>query len=327
MYKVFQDDALQQEFEENGYAVMKGLLNAEEISELKDLYIKHTGADVKNSVYGMYMSIDEKSETLRNELMYAVQKTIHPKLGKYLQHYKTHLGSYLVKVPNPRSLTFPHQDWLFVDHEQPELFSATIWVSLEDIGIEHGSLGFIKGSHRFLNNIIGSPSPEIRTATMGHEGLILSYLTFPKVGAGDALIFNNKTVHAAFPNTTGLQRVAVGVGITPEPAILHHYFLKPGTTGKIYKLHVKPEFFEHYGNGSLRDLYLNGKLPEHTEVVEELDFNPTLYSAEDFEKLMIEYGNQKNGMPFADLFASYQQGGLLSKAKTVLKYALNKVFH
>jgi ectoine hydroxylase-related dioxygenase (phytanoyl-CoA dioxygenase family) len=274
----------------------------------------------------MYMSIDEKNDDLRKELMYAIQETIHPKLGKFLQHYKCHLGSYLVKVPNPQSLTFPHQDWLFVDHAIPEYFSATIWVSLEDISIEHGSLGFIKGSHLFLNNIIGSPSPEIRTATMGHEGLILSYLSFPGVKAGDAVIFNNKTVHAAFPNTSNIQRIAVGVGITPEPAILYHYFLKPGTTDKIYKLRVKPEFFEHYGNGSLRDLYLKGQLPEHTEVEAELDFHPTLYTAAEFEEMMIRYDNQQNGMPFADLFASYQQGGLLTKTKSVLKYALSKVF-
>ncbi len=326
MYKVFKEDNLQNEFEANGYAVMQGLLNPDEIQELKDLYVKQTGGDVKNSVYGMYMSIDEKDDALRKELMYSIQQTIHPKLGKFLQNYKCHLGSYLVKVPNPQSLTFPHQDWLFIDNDNKDFFSATIWVSLEDIEIEHGSLGFIKGSHLFLNNIIGSPSPEIKTATMGHEGLILSYIAFPKVKAGDAIIFNNKTVHAAFPNTTALQRIAVGVGITPEPAVLYHYYLKPGTTDKIYKLKVSPEFFEHYGNDTLRKCYLEGKMPDHTEIETELDFHPTLYSAAEFEQLMIEHGNQKNGMPFADLFASYQSGGLLSKTKTVLKYALSKVF-
>ena len=33
-----------------------------------------------------------------------------------------------------------------------------------------------------------------------HEELLLSYLQVEKVKAGDALLFNNKTIHAAFPN-------------------------------------------------------------------------------------------------------------------------------
>jgi hypothetical protein len=211
---------------------------------------------------------------------------------------------FLLKFQTHSHIPIRHQDWLFIDTNQPDLFSATIWVSLEDIDIKTGSLGFIKGSHKFLNNIIGSPSPEIITATMGHEELLLSYLTFPKVGKGDAIIFNNKTVHAAFPNTTDKQRIAAGIGVTPEPAVLHHYHLNPNNTKKVYKLTVNEEFFHLYGNDSLRKCFHKREMPKFTQLVAELDYNPVLFTREEIETLITNYGNIKNELPIHKLFAN-----------------------
>ena len=322
MYNIFNNPEQQEKFEQEGFTTLPALLNETEIDELKAIYLQYTQGNVKNSIYGMYVSIDEADERKKLEMMKSIQQFLKPKLSKYLHNIKCHLGAFLVKVPNPNSYTYPHQDWLFVDNNAPELFSATIWVSLEDIDIQTGSLGFIKGSHNFLNNIVGSPSPEITTATMGHEALLLSYLTFPPVKKGDALIFNNKTVHAAFPNTTQKQRIAVGIGVTPEPATLYHYHLNPKNSKKIYKLTVDEAFFYTYGNDSLRKCYYQKELPKHTQLVDELDYNPALFSKDEIENKIIENGNTNNNLPIENLFGNIS---LKDKLKFAFGYYLRKL--
>ncbi|MCC6582404.1 MAG: phytanoyl-CoA dioxygenase family protein [Chitinophagales bacterium] len=323
MYNIFNDPQQQVAFENDGFTTLKGLLNETEIEELKNIYYQYTKGNVENSIYGMYVSIDEADEQKKLEMMLSIQQFLKPKLGKYLHSIKCHLGSFLVKVPNPHSYTYPHQDWLFIDNEKPDLFSATIWVSLEDIDVSTGSLGFIKGSHKFLNNIIGSPSPEIITATMGHEALLLSYLTFPPVKKGDALIFNNKTVHAAFPNKTDKQRIAAGIGITPEPAVLYHYHLNPNNPKRIFKLTVDEAFFHTYGNDSLRKCYHKKSMPKYTHVVDELDYQPVLFSREEIEQEIIRHGNTTNGLPIEQLFANIS---FKDKARFAFQYFMQRIF-
>jgi|JI6StandDraft_1071083.scaffolds.fasta_scaffold15919_3 hypothetical protein len=325
MFNIFKDNKKQKSFEKNGFEIIESLLSTEDILTLKDFYKKNLSSEIKNSVYGMYVSLDEPDKKLKKAATDIIEKTVKGKLDNHFINYKTHLGSYLVKVPDEFSFTYPHQDWLFVDNDEVEYFSATIWISLEDINTQSGNLGFIKGSHQFINNILGSPSPEIITATMGHETLLISYLQFSNIKAGDAFIFNNKTIHAAFPNTTQTDRIAVGIGITPKPAELYHYFLKPGTTNKIYKLKTTPEFYENNTNDTLRATYKSKSIPQYASIEEELNYNPTLYNAAQMEELLIKSGNVKNNIPIVGLFGNVNIT-LLTKIKYLLQSGIHKIF-
>jgi|JI6StandDraft_1071083.scaffolds.fasta_scaffold23253_3 hypothetical protein len=313
-------------FKKDGYVKIPAVIDIDDIIELKAYFNDKLNHNIQNSIYGMYVSLDDTNKQASLDAMYKIQNIVTPKLNNHLKNYKTHLGSYLVKMPDPYSFTYPHQDWLFIDNNNKDDFSCTIWISLEDIDKNEGTLGFIKGSHHFLNNIIGSPSPEIKTATMGHEELLLSYLQIEKVKAGDALLFNNKTIHAAFPNNSTLNRIAVGIGITPIESTLYHYFLKPTTTNKIYKLRVAPEFYNTYNNDSLRKLYRQNKTPDFSEIAEEIKYQPTLFSKEELEHIILENGNVKNRYDTSMLFAQFKNMRFIDKIKMALDYYFNIKF-
>lgn len=326
MINTFKDINNYNIFKKDGYVKIPALIDNNDIIELKEYFNKNLNYNLQNSIYGMYVSLDDPNKQASLQAMQTIQNKIVPNLNNHLKNYKTHLGSYLVKMPNPYSFTYPHQDWLFIDNNNKEDFSCTVWISLEDIDKDEGSLGFIKGSQQFVNNIIGLPSPEIKTATMGHEELLLSYLQVEKVKAGDALLFNNKTIHAAFPNNSTINRIAIGIGITPLDSTLYHYFLKPKTTNKIYKLKVEPEFFSNYNNQSLRKLYRQNKLPDFAEITEEIEYQPTLYSKEELENIIIENGNVKNNFDTSMLFAQFKNMRFIDKIKMALDYYFNIKF-
>ena len=110
MYNIFNDSSLQTTFENDGFVRMPQLLTKEEIDQIKQFYFNFTNGDVQNSRYGMYVSLDEKDDAKKIEAMKMIQEYLKPKLNKYLHDIKSHLGSFLVKVPNPNSYTYPHQD-------------------------------------------------------------------------------------------------------------------------------------------------------------------------------------------------------------------------
>ncbi len=149
-------------FKKDGYVKIPAVIDIDDIIELKAYFNDKLNHNIQNSIYGMYVSLDDTNKQASLDAMYKIQNIVTPKLNNHLKNYKTHLGSYLVKMPDPYSFTYPHQDWLFIDNNNKDDFSCTIWISLEDIDKNEGTLGFIKGSHHFLNNIIGSPSPEIK---------------------------------------------------------------------------------------------------------------------------------------------------------------------
>lgn len=299
MNKILKDPVLQQRFEQLGYVTIP-LLGQHEIKELTDYYMKHTGGgEVKNSPYGMWISIHDRDDAgFKRQTMDLIHTVTMPRLREFFVDCKPHLGSYLVKVPNPKSFTFPHQDWTFVDNEKmDDLCSLTVWISLKDVEIEGGTLGFIKGSPSFFPGVVGSPSPAITTVTRGHEPLLFEYLSYQHIKAGDALAFNNKTIHAAMPNSTTEQRVALGIGLTPTEATLYHYFLKPGTTNRLLKLKVEDDFFVNYSNQALFQMHQEGKVPSYCTVEDELDYSFTPLTSAEIAQICESHGSVKNGRP------------------------------
>jgi ectoine hydroxylase-related dioxygenase (phytanoyl-CoA dioxygenase family) len=296
--RTFKEDLLQKHFEEHGYAKVS-LLDSAVIDELTKHYLGLTGGNVANSSYGMYVSMhDNHDMSVKRETMDTFRRLVFPLLAAHLEDYKLNVGTFLVKVPDTTSHTYPHQDWHYVDHEQFEPDSSImVWITLKDVDRHGGSLGFVPGSHRFLHNLIGSPAREFRTLTQGHGALFFRYMTFPQVKAGDALIFHNKSIHGALPNTSQQQRIAVSLGLTPSEAQLYHYYAKPGVADRLLKLKVADEFFVEYSAHKLYDLYQRRQVPtQYCEVKDEVSFECAPISSDEMKALCHRQGLSDNGL-------------------------------
>lgn len=301
MRKILRDPVLQQRFETLGYVTLP-VLGRDEVKELTDYYLKHAaGGDVKNSPYGIWMSIyDAGTVALRRQAMELIHSVAMPRLNEVFIDCKPCCGTYFVKVPSPKSFTWPHQDWSFVDYEEMhDRCSLKVWISLRDVDVDSGTLGFINGSSRFFQNPVGSPNPAMASLTGGHEPLLFEYLTYQPVRAGDALAFNNQTIHAAMPNSTSADRISVSVSMAPAEAPLYHYFLRPGSTDRLLKLRVEEDFFLEYSNRELSKLYQEGKLPGHCTIDDEVDFSFKPLSPAEMTRLCESHGSVRNGRPVA----------------------------
>jgi ectoine hydroxylase-related dioxygenase (phytanoyl-CoA dioxygenase family) len=293
---IFSETKLQEEFETNGFVKLP-LLTKTEISQLTDLFLSYTEGNIKNTDYGMYISLEENDSGLKQRLVSTISSIILPKVKPYFIGCKPHLGSFLVKGPGDYDYTYPHQDWTFVD--SPPYHSMTVWIALVDTDESNGALGFVKGSHLFFDKPIGSPSPEFQTYTNGHEDFFYEYLTFQPLKAGEAIVFDNRTIHGAPPNKTESLRIAVAIGMTPEESQLYHYYLLPNQPQnghrQIAKLNVDEGFFHSHSVHGLKQLFSMQKKPEGYSVEEIINDEFIPYSRAELLELCKQTGLEKNG--------------------------------
>lgn len=293
--RVFADPAAQTTFDADGLVTLP-VLDAEDVRELTELFRDATGGTVENSAYGMYIGLDDENLERKRALMGALSTILVPKVAPHFVDCKPHLGSFLVKAPGPTSYTYPHQDWTFVDAPYA---SMTVWIALVDTHERNGTLGFVRGSHHFFDQPVGSPSPEFRTPTQGHEALLYQYLDLVPLRAGEAVVFDNRTIHGAPPNLTADPRIAVAIGMTPRPAALFHHFLVPGSVHgarrSIAKLRVQPSFFERHTVASLQRSFHRGELPEggHVDTVTDDEF--LAFGADEIRALCARAGHTPSG--------------------------------
>lgn len=258
MKQLFRDARVQAEFEKSGYVVID-LLDQAQVDELTGFYNGLKNASTP--AYGFQVSLDNESPDFVRSVSERLVKTVRGSVDRLFQHHKIFTASFVTKAKNPLGVVPPHQDWTFVDESQ--FWSATIWCPLVDVNMDNGALGLIKGSHRLYDHVRPSPSPQYTPPFKDQLFSIFPYLNIVELRAGQAVVFDNRTLHASPPNITDQTRVAFGIGITQEGADIRHYYMLPGQQKPLMEgYEVQQEFFYNYNNARLSALSDHGMKPQ-----------------------------------------------------------------
>jgi len=252
---VFLNPQQQQHFEEKGWVVLD-LLSDEEVQELLHFY--HNQPKQQVPEHGFHVSLDSSDTRFTAAVIDKLTQIMGNNANRFFKDYKLFTGSFVVKEPGKQGIVPPHQDWTFVD--ETKYFSATLWTPLQDVNTDNGALGVISGSQNYFNHPRPSPAPVFKAPFDAHVFTVFPYLDIIELKAGQALMFNNRTIHASPPNVSGAPRIAAGIGITHKDAQLIHCYLEPGRqqpTVGIYT--VNEQFFPVYNNEKLKSMYLSGR--------------------------------------------------------------------
>lgn len=282
----------------NGFVCVP-MLEPAEVAHLLDIYQSLPNHKVPE--YGFHVSLDNDSNAYKEKAVGEIRKLLTAKAEKYFDQFRIFTASYVVKEQNPKGVVPPHQDWTFVDESQ--FNSLTVWTALVDTDMDNGCMGVINGSHQFFDYLRASPSPQCKTPISDHMFTLFPYLQLKPMKAGEALIFDNRTIHASPPNTTENARIAVGIGITQAEAQLYHHYLLPNQDQKkVARYAVEDDFFLQYNNGMLSDMYNDGKQPAGLQG-ELLDRNLPEFSAEDILAMIKQHPENLMNVPLVEKMA------------------------
>ncbi len=291
MKPIFKDGNVQAQFDKEGYALVD-MLDEAEVKELREFYASLNNNHIPS--YGFHVSLDNSDSGFVERVLSKIKATVKQKADTVFDNYKIFTTSFVVKEKNPISIVPPHQDWSFTK-ESDGFVSATVWVALVDTDMQNGAMGVLLGSNKFFSHTRPSPAPEFKAPMDPHVFAIFPYLKLIPMKAGQALIFDNKTIHASPPNVSDNVRLAVGFGVTQADAPLRHYYLKPGSNNKTILVYdIDDYFFTHYNNGKLLELYKQGKTPDDLKFVGEIENTVTEISADDLVAMIKAEGNTFN---------------------------------
>ena len=241
---IFKDAQKQADFEKNGFVIVD-FIGKNEIKDLLDYY--HLEVKNESSDHGFHVSLDGSEPEGVETISKKIASVMTQGLEQYFDRCKIFTASYVVKEPGPQFIVPPHQDWSFT--QEPEFCSLTVWTPLLDVDANNGGLGVIEGSNRFFHYSRSSPSPQSRSPLTDHVFDLFPYIKVKELKAGQALIFDNRTIHASPPNMSEQVRIGVGIGVMAEEAPILHYYQNPNKEEEellVYK--VDEEFYYRYNN-------------------------------------------------------------------------------
>lgn len=203
-------------YNEQGYVLVKGVFNAEEVEAMRNAteHIISRAAKSKNDKnhawQGDYLPPDElKKLVLKgfHDVHYHdaafARAVIHPNMAAILSrligpNVLLHHTKMLVKPPE-NGAAFPmHQDFPYFPHTRHTMLAAS--VHLDNANEENGCLCVIPGSHK------SGELPHVGTYYLDHKQYPISMGTPCPAEAGDVLFFNYLTIHGSDCNRSANTR-------------------------------------------------------------------------------------------------------------------------
>ena len=222
MRTIFKNSAHQEQYSRDGF-IRYPLLNSQEVADLLAVYKQLNSGLEGNKFYTSHTSGDVAYKTKVDQ---AIKEVLVPKLGDIFEDYKPVFAFYLVKSQGSETLDL-HLDWQFVDERKHVGFN--MWCPLVDVKKENGAIFAIPGSHNHIKILRGYNTPNPMWYVDGKLD-DKQIVTLP-LSAGEALIFDLRLVHGAWPNTLPEQRIAVGMVAIPQEAETLHFWTEKEERG------------------------------------------------------------------------------------------------
>lgn len=215
--RVFNDEVLQRQFEENAYCIVP-LLSAAEVKELEKLYYDNRVEEQA----GVEITIKNSDPGLNKKIRDTMAAVVLPRINEYLYNYRMLHAGFIAKIPGKPSAIKLHQDSSFVD--ETTYSALNVWCPLTDVDESNGALWIINHSDRFFPGLRGQPFKEYDFNDIGDE-IIAKYGKMLPMKAGEAVIYDTALLHYSKPNTTGNIRLVSNVVAVPAeaPAFYYHF--------------------------------------------------------------------------------------------------------
>ncbi len=241
MRKIFRNDALNEKIFSDGFIVIPGFINADELLEIKKAYQTLKPSSGNEKAYSSYESTDLE---LRKKINGFIRTAIARPLMEFYLDYKPLTGVFISKPPQSKESKIKlHFDSNCVEEEEYE--STVLWVPLNDVDQHNGGLQVFKGSHRFMSRV--RPFNAHFCYKEYYDFFEKHFMSPVYMKAGDALIFLNRTLHYSDNNHTDSERVSFRIDLIPLEARAVQYFNDKHTPPHHVKVfRIEDNYYERF---------------------------------------------------------------------------------
>jgi len=235
MNKIFQNEQLQEEFDQKGYVIVPSNLSEPQLDQLTRFYMDYSSPEeISKSLSFSLLSQDAQFKKEASSRIMESMKIIEEEV---LDNYQLLIGSFAAKEPNRPPFGI-HQNIPLIDEHQTT--SLSLWMPLSDTSVENGSLQVITGSHheyrrpRGYSNIFFNKEEILADRE-------LSTLAVPR---GHVVIFDNSLLHGSDVNHSANIRIAAVTQAIPAGATPIYYVIEEKFGKELVLCHeINQDFF------------------------------------------------------------------------------------
>lgn len=214
--------------------------------EVEALLVVYDEFYAKKAEYGFSASIVNSDPEMNWAMWEKIKPVCAPKVEQHFEGFRILHTILMVKKPGEGGILAPHMDWTFVDESRFQSFG--IWIALSDTHRENGGISFLKGVHHCSQSPRGQGWEDETYDLSDHVNELAKTQTVGiDVKAGDAIVFNHRTIHFSGLNATNENRIALHVAVVPEEAETFHLYNHPD--GQVFKYPGSRSFFFEYQHG------------------------------------------------------------------------------
>ncbi len=235
MRKVLRDEALEEQFQRDGY-VRVPFITPQEVAELKQKFFDSLPASggqisadetgVENSRLVTYdFTFIDKNIDYKRQVFDIITTYFKPHMDRLLADYRPVIANYIRKKTDTGEVPL-HENWAFADERK--CCTVSIWCPLVDSTVENGTLQVVPGSHKRFGEVRG---PMIPWELDGIKEIIIdNYLVPLETRAGDCVILDDSIVHYSALNKTNELRLAIQLICIPAEMPSIHYHMDPSVS-------------------------------------------------------------------------------------------------
>lgn len=230
MKQIFKDQARQEEFERQGFTVVRLLSRDAAAAMLRQIDEVRSTMDAGRSCSAeLEQSFCTPNADYRQTINALVSEALREPLLELLIDYRMYFSGVMIKRPGGRALNI-HRDRTVLD--DPDAVGIDAWCPLVDVDDAHGNLVMLPGSHK-LPNIETSGVTPFYTA----YGERLKKLCVSKpLAAGEAVLFDHRLLHWSFPNQFDEPRPVLRAAAIPADSRIVFYKLDEASGGKRFEI-------------------------------------------------------------------------------------------
>jgi hypothetical protein len=231
MQQIFVDPARQEEFERQGFTVVRLFSEAEAatLRDRLDTLQREAPPAPLPAEEALLKSFSHPDATYRTEVDTVGREALATPLSATLTGYRIVACGHFIKRPHAKEMGI-HRDWTIM--RDPERPAVNIWSPLVPVDRANGALALLPGSHKLPN--VETPGVEPFYGRYG-EALKKRCVTLA-LGPGEAVIFDNRVLHWSTANRTGTPRPVLRAVSVPEEERIVFYRVDEESGGSRFEL-------------------------------------------------------------------------------------------
>lgn len=227
--KIFKDQKLEVQFNENGYVVID-LLNDSVVERIRKVYDDFFTAPTEEFYINVYGNDFEKRKAISEN----VQAILKPYADQLFDNFKFVVSALTYKKAGTEKDFLMHQDITITDEEKYP--SISIWCPLQDVDHTNGALYIVPYTHKLPSAPRGYNLPSRIDKITAY--ITEKYTKLIPLRKSQVIIWDHRVLHGSGPNKTNTDRLASVSLLIPENAPVLLYYSEMGQVNNIADVEV-----------------------------------------------------------------------------------------